>query len=127
MRGVCTAHPAGATCFASDGNHPLKQTPASSTASFTRPDPAPVGGRRLAEEITELLDVHVGTVCRAEQRGPGALRLESIMTDVADRGAVVQALEAELDGGPETGFLPSRADGAMSVSFVSVVVHATRT
>jgi hypothetical protein len=41
---------------------------------------------------------------------------------------VVAMLDAELDDGPETGFLPARADdGAFTVSFVSVVAQASRT
>jgi SAM-dependent methyltransferase len=79
-----------------------------------------------AAEIADVLAAEVGPVGRQQRRGPGALPLDSIMTDVADRAAVLDALDAELAGGPETGFAPSRADGPLSVSFVSVVVHSTR-
>jgi SAM-dependent methyltransferase len=85
----------------------------------------PSHGRAFTvEEVVELLGTHVGAVGRVESRGPGSLPVESIMTEVADRGAVLRALDAELGGGPPTGFLPSRAGGALSVSFTSVVVHA---
>jgi SAM-dependent methyltransferase len=79
------------------------------------------------DEIADLLASHVGPIARAAQRGPGALPLEGIVTDVADLPAVLAALESELAGCPPTGFSPSRGDGGLLVSFVSVVVHATRT
>jgi hypothetical protein len=39
---------------------------------------------------------------------------------------VLQAVDAELGGGPPTGFFPARTDGTLTVSFTSVVVHAAR-
>ena len=87
----------------------------------------PSHGRAFtADEIAHLLGEHVGPVGLVARRGPGALPLDGIMTDVADRDAVHRALGAEIDGGPPTGFLPTRAGGVLSVSFSSVTVHATR-
>lgn len=79
-----------------------------------------------ADEIADLLAAEVGPVTRRQQAGPGALPIESIMTDVADRDAVRRTLDAELNGGPATGFRPSRTDGTISVSFDTVVMHASR-
>jgi hypothetical protein len=36
------------------------------------------------------------------------------------------ALNAEIDGGPETGFQPTRDGDQVVVTFASVVAHATR-
>jgi hypothetical protein len=75
-----------------------------------------------------LLAAGAGPVGRREQRGPGALPLDGIVTEVADRAAVVDALDAELARGPATGFSRSPSDDEeLSVSFVSLVVRATRT
>jgi hypothetical protein len=80
------------------------------------------------DEITGLLDARVGPIGHHEQHGPGSLALDTIISDVADRAAVIAMLDAELDGGgPETGFLPARSeDGELMVSFVSVVAQASR-
>lgn len=88
----------------------------------------PAHGRAFTDgEITAVLARRVGPICHHAQHGPGSLPLDSIVSDVADRPAVVAMLEAELDGGPETGFMPARTDdGALTVSFSSVVVQATR-
>lgn len=85
----------------------------------------PSHGRAFAaDEIVALLEAQVGPVGRVESAGPGAFPLDAIVTDVADRDAVVRALDAELAGGPPTGFLPARPDGTLTVSFTSVVVEA---
>jgi SAM-dependent methyltransferase len=85
----------------------------------------PSHGRAFtAAELVDLLAATVGTVGRVERRDPGTLPLAAIMTEVADRDAVVRALEREIDGGPTTGFLPARVEGELTVSFASVVVHA---
>jgi SAM-dependent methyltransferase len=87
----------------------------------------PSHGRAFtADEIVELVAAHAGPLCRREQLGPVALPLDGIMTEVADRAAVLRALDAELGGGPPTGFLPARVDGTLLVSFTSLVVHARR-
>ncbi len=52
--------------------------------------------------------------------------MEHILTDAADRDAVVSALQAELTGGDATGFEPVLEDGQTLVSFTNTVVHATR-
>ena len=90
-------------------------------------DPSHVGAF-TADEITGLLDARVGPIGHHEQHGPGSLALDTIISDVADRAAVIAMLDAELDGGgPETGFLPARSeDGELMVSFVSVVAQASR-
>lgn len=87
----------------------------------------PSHGRAFtADEIADLLATHVGPIGHRAQHGPGALPLDGIVTEVADRAAVLEALHAELGGGPPTGFLPARTDGTLTVSFTSVVVHAAR-
>src|SRR5262245_50535346 len=81
-----------------------------------------------ADEITDLLAARVGPIGHHEQQGPGAMPLDTIVSDVADRPAVLAMLDAELSGdGPETGFLPARTDdGVLTVSFTSVVAQAGR-
>jgi hypothetical protein len=45
----------------------------------------------------------------------------------SDRVAVLDALRTELDGGPATGFQPSRdAEGSVQASFTTIVVQVTR-
>jgi SAM-dependent methyltransferase len=85
----------------------------------------PSHGRAFtADEIVGLLEVQVGPVARVDRAGPGAIPLDAIVTAVADRDAVVRALDDELAGGPPTGFLPARQGDTFTVSFTSVVAEA---
>ena len=58
---------------------------------------------------------------------PLVLPIELILTEQSDDEVVLDALRAELDGGPATGFSPSLdEDGRVLVSFTNTVVQATR-
>jgi ubiquinone/menaquinone biosynthesis C-methylase UbiE len=48
------------------------------------------------------------------------------ITELSDGDTVVDALRAELAGGPKTGFGPVDADGSCSIVFVIDTVHAVR-
>jgi ubiquinone/menaquinone biosynthesis C-methylase UbiE len=80
----------------------------------------------LDHELEAELAEAVGPV----RMRPGAsftLPLDHILTDVADRDAVVGALRAELDGGPATGFHPTLDDdGRIVVGFTNAVAEAVR-
>jgi len=80
----------------------------------------------LEDELIELLRTTVGPVGRVERAEPFRLRLADILTDVAERDAVVAALRGELDGGPATGFAPALEDEQLTVVFRSATVHAER-
>ncbi|HZP31629.1 MAG TPA: methyltransferase domain-containing protein [Acidimicrobiia bacterium] len=78
-------------------------------------------------EIAALVEAGVGPVSRCAPSGALTLPLDRILTEVADRRAVVDTLRAELDGGPATGFAPATGpDGELLVTFSSVVVEASR-
>jgi SAM-dependent methyltransferase len=82
-------------------------------------------GVLLEAELADLLGSRVGQVSRAETGEPLRLSIDHIMTDAADRDAVMSALRAELAGGPATGFDPFEEDGRIQVSFTISVVDAT--
>ena len=83
-------------------------------------------GVLLEGELAELLHSKVGPLTYGETSDPFVLPVDHILTDAADRDAVTSALQAELAGGPATGFDPVLDDGQTLVSFTSTVVHATR-
>ena len=83
-------------------------------------------GVLLDAELAELLRAEVGPLTYGETSDPFSIPVDSILTDAADRDAVTSALEAELAGGPATGFDPVVEDGQTLVSFTNTVVHATR-
>jgi SAM-dependent methyltransferase len=83
-------------------------------------------GVLLEAELAELLRATVGTLTYAETSDPITVSLDQMLTDAADRDAVVSALWAELAGAPATGFNPVTDAGHVLVSFTSTVVHATR-
>jgi ubiquinone/menaquinone biosynthesis C-methylase UbiE len=83
-------------------------------------------GVLLETELAELLRSMVGPLSYGEASDPLTLPVEHILTDVADRDAVIAAVEAELAGGPATGFDPVLDDGRILVSFTSTVMHARR-
>jgi len=83
-------------------------------------------GVLLEGEIADLLRSTVGPLSYGETTEPVTLPVHHIMTDVADRQAVMSALHTELDGGPPTGFDPVVDGDDVHVSFTSTVVHATR-
>jgi SAM-dependent methyltransferase len=83
-------------------------------------------GVLLEGELAALLRSTVGSLSYGETTDPITLPIESVFTEVADRSAVLTALQTELDGGPTTGFQPHSDAGQILVSFTSTVVHATR-
>jgi SAM-dependent methyltransferase len=80
----------------------------------------------LEPELVELLRSTVGPVRRVERAEPFRLRLDDLLTDVAERDDVVAVLRAEVDGGPGTGFAPSLDREALTVAFLGTTVHAER-
>ena len=94
-------------------------------ALHRRIDPSHAGVL-LEGELAELLRSKVGPLTYGETTDPFTLPVDHILTDAADRDAVTSALQAELAGGPATGFDPVLDDGQTLVSFTSTVVHATR-
>ena len=83
-------------------------------------------GVLLEGELAELLHSKVGPLTYGETSDPFVLPVDHILTDAADRDAVTSALQAELAGGPATGFDPVLEDGQTLVSFTNTVVHAER-
>jgi SAM-dependent methyltransferase len=83
-------------------------------------------GALLDSELAELLQSTVGPLCAREPPRSIRLPLEQILTDAADRDAVRATLQAELAGGPPTGFAPVLQDGEFLVSFTSVALQAVR-
>jgi SAM-dependent methyltransferase len=83
-------------------------------------------GVLLEAELAELLRSSVGPLSYGETSDPFTLPVDQMLTDAADRDAVMSALRAELDGGPATGFKPVVDAGQVLVSFTSTVVHAAR-
>ncbi len=83
-------------------------------------------GVLLEAEMAELIRSTVGPLSYAETTDPFTIPVEHIFTDTADRTAVVSALQAELDGGPKTGFDPVADGDQIRVSFTNTVVHGTR-
>ena len=94
-------------------------------ALHRRIDPSHAGVL-LEGELAELLHSKVGPLTYGETSDPFTLPVDHILTDAADRDAVTSALQAELAGGPATGFEPVLDDGQTLVSFTNTVVHATR-
>jgi SAM-dependent methyltransferase len=83
-------------------------------------------GVLLEAEMAGLLESKVGPLAYGETSEPFLIPVDAILTDAADRDVVAQALEAELAGGPATGFAPVVEDGQTLVSFTNTVVRATR-
>jgi SAM-dependent methyltransferase len=84
-------------------------------------------GVLLEAELAELLRTTVGPLTYGETSEPITLPVEHILTDIADRDAIISAMQSELAGGPATGFDPvTDDDGQILVSFTSSVIHATR-
>jgi ubiquinone/menaquinone biosynthesis C-methylase UbiE len=80
----------------------------------------------LADELDALVRSAVGAQAVTDLGDPRYLPLDRILTEVADRPAVLTTLHAELAGGPPTGFAP-RADGAqLNVQFRTATVQAIR-
>src|SRR5438046_1691698 len=74
-------------------------------ALHRRIDPSHAGVL-LEGELAELLHSKVGPLTYGETSDPFTLPVDHILTDAADRDAVTSALQAELAGGPATGFEP---------------------
>jgi SAM-dependent methyltransferase len=80
----------------------------------------------LDAELADLLGSTVGPIAYGETSDPFAIPVDHILTDAADRDAVMSALRAELSGGDATGFDPVADGDQILVSFTSTVVHASR-
>jgi SAM-dependent methyltransferase len=83
-------------------------------------------GVLLDVELAALLDDTVGPVAAREAQPAFRLPIEHILTEVADRDAVMSTLRAELDGGDPTGFEPRIEGDEVTVAFASAVVRARR-
>lgn len=90
-----------------------------------RIDPSDAGVL-LEAELAERLRSTVGPLSYVETSDPLTLPIDLMLTDAADRDAVVSALQSELAGGPATGFEPVAENDQVLVSFTTTVVHATR-
>ena len=78
----------------------------------------------LDEELVQLLEDEVGPVTVHESLDRIPLPLDLFLTEQSDTATVIAALEAELDGGPPTGFRPTREDGRLTAGIRTAVVHA---
>ena len=87
----------------------------------------PSHARALLEgELADLVQDAVGPLTYGDTT-TATMPIDVVLTDAADRDATMAMLEAELGGGPATGFAPSRnEDDEIVVSFTITVVHATR-
>ena len=90
-----------------------------------RVDPSHAGCL-LEAELAGLVTETVGPLVYGETSVPFTIPIDAILTEVADRDAVMVALESELAGGPATGFDPVAEDDQVLVSFPITVVHARR-
>jgi ubiquinone/menaquinone biosynthesis C-methylase UbiE len=81
-------------------------------------------GCLVEAELAELLASTVGPVTYGETMDPLRAPIEHIFSESSDRSAVTGALDAELAGGPATGFDPVVEDGEVKVAFTITVVHA---
>jgi ubiquinone/menaquinone biosynthesis C-methylase UbiE len=74
-------------------------------------------------ELVELLTRTVGIVGRRTEPGlTYTLPIESILTDAGAPDAALSGLEAELAGGPTTGFRPVRTPEGITVTFDRAIV-----
>jgi SAM-dependent methyltransferase len=89
-----------------------------------RIDPSHAGAL-LERELADLVQNAVGPLTYGETM-TATMPIDIVLTDAADRTAAMAMLEAELRGGPATGFAPTRAGDQIDVSFTITVVHATR-
>jgi SAM-dependent methyltransferase len=115
----------GGRVVASDMVVPSVEVREAFDALHRRIDPSHAGVL-LEAELAELLHSTVGPLTYGETSDPFTLPVDHMLTDAADRDAVISALRAELAGGPATGFNPVADAGQILVSFTSTVVHATR-
>ncbi|HVW43705.1 MAG TPA: methyltransferase domain-containing protein [Amycolatopsis sp.] len=89
----------------------------------------PSHARCLADaEIADLMTTHVGAVTtRTEPGETYSVPVEMMLTDAGRPDDARAALEAELAGGPPTGFRPARTqDAGITVTFERAVVASTR-
>jgi SAM-dependent methyltransferase len=90
-----------------------------------RVDPSHAGVL-LEAELADLLRSTVGPLRSVRTLNPISIPLDVMLTDAADRDAVVSILRTELGGGPVTGFAPTVQADQLLVSFTSAVVDAVR-
>jgi SAM-dependent methyltransferase len=55
------------------------------------------------------------------------LPIDVAIAENSDRDGAMAALKAELEGGPATGFEPEQDADSVTVKFVNLIIHATRT
>jgi len=120
MRRVCRP---GGRVVVSDLVAPNAEVRAAFDELHRRLDPSHVGAL-LESELAELVRSTVGPLGSRETSGPVSLPVDRLLTDAADRDAVMAALRAELAGGAVTGFDPVLQDGEVQVSFTSAVIQA---
>jgi hypothetical protein len=94
-------------------------------ALHRRLDPSHAGAL-VDDELVDLLRSTIGPLTHVETGPPLVLPIEHVLTDAADRDAVMSALRAELEGGPPTGFLPVLDGDQIVVSFTNTIVYASR-
>jgi ubiquinone/menaquinone biosynthesis C-methylase UbiE len=123
MARVCRA---GGRVVISDMVAPDAGTRSAFDALHRRIDPSHVSCL-LDAELAEMVERAVGPIDRTERAGRFTVPIDRILTEVADRAATLDALQAEIAGGPATGFSPATGpDGELLVTFGSAVVEAAR-
>jgi hypothetical protein len=80
----------------------------------------------LETELADLVTSVLGDAVVAVSSSSGTLAIDDMLTEVADRPAVLAALRAELRDGRQTGFHAAVEDGRLMATFSSATVSATR-
>lgn len=88
-------------------------------------DPSHVHARTDAE-LHDLLTGTIGSVTHHVVNDGATLPLEVIVTDASDAEGVWRMIEAELAGGPGTGFEPVRTDDVVQVTFRTASFHVSK-
>ncbi|HEY1698212.1 MAG TPA: class I SAM-dependent methyltransferase [Trebonia sp.] len=78
-------------------------------------------------EVSELMTTLVGAISSRTEPGlTYTLPIEPILTDVGRPDEALAALNAELTGGPHTGFRPAHTDAGITVTFDRAILASTR-
>jgi len=77
----------------------------------------------LEQELAELMARVVGPLTHGTTN-TSVFPIDVMLTDVADRDAVMARLQDELAGGAPTGFSPELHDDELRVAFTGTVIHA---
>lgn len=79
------------------------------------------------DELSELMTTRVGPIARRTEPGlTYTFPIEPILTDAGRPDEALAALNAELTGGPRTGFRPAVADTGITVTFNRAILVNTR-